>query len=559
MNNNNKSIETIWNNLVDWVQAKQHGGHVHSSIKLVMIDDATDTSSRGVIASQDIPKGELLIRIPSCCVISGQNLKLLSKQQPQEQANNNNTTTNNNTSSWLQCVAAYFLALQPEHYNHWQPYLNSLPSQYETLFQWNNQEIETYLAGTTLGEMVSSDRNEHTFETRYKLAVLPYLKKLGLVTTLTTTNDDTHNKQQEWETFLQACMCISTRGFHYDSTTTTTTTTDHNKLNKGNQYNGPFLLPIIDLLNHNPKQACTTLQYDDTSGTFVMVAERDIRKGEDIVHSYGESLTSAQLLQTFGFVMPLSKTNDYHDHQGLTPVGLSKTKHFLPACKQIKESTIPNDLASWMESQNMDDEHWQVNTLPVRDTNILMDDVLVEASSSSSSSLLTDEMITFFCLQFLPQEAYDEIGGDSTFDSSILEDFYLGILVSHALLISIHMKLSEYTDVLGTERKDSLRFKGASMTVDLESHKIQKRISAQLEQDWQAMEHFQNESSHIKNKERAIYGLTIRIEELTNLKALYQTVCSIIDSLHQDQSTESDLQIHPHPPSKRLRTTNGSI
>ena len=297
-----------------------------------------------------------------------------------------------------------------------------------------------------------------------------------------------------------------------------------------------------------------------------MVAERDIRKGEDIVHSYGESLTSAQLLQTFGFVMPLSKTNvkrnffldhhqDHHHDQALTPVGLSKTKHFLPACKQIKESTIPSDLASWIESQNMDDEHWQVRTIPVRDTNILMDDVLVEASSSS---LLTDEMITFFCLQFLPQEAYDEIG-DSTLDGSILEDFYLGILVSHALLISIHMKLSEYTDVLGTESKDSLRFKGASMTVDLESHKIQKRISAQLEQDWQAMEHFQNESSYIKNKERAIYGLTIRIEELSNLKALYQTVCSIIDSLHQDQSTESDLQIHPHPPSKRLRTTNGSI
>ena len=90
--------------------------------------------------------------------------------------------------------------------------------------------------------------------------------------------------------FRQACMCISTRGFHLSSNNEDTSS-----------WSGPFLLPLIDLLNHNPAQSCTTLQRDDTND-FIMIAERELARGDEVFHSYGKDLSSAQVLQTFGFV-----------------------------------------------------------------------------------------------------------------------------------------------------------------------------------------------------------------------------------------------------------------
>ena len=66
-------------------------------------------------------------------------------------------------------------------------------------------------------------------------------------------------------------------------------------------YLGPFLLPVMDLLNHSdsPKHKVTTFQRDGQTKDFYMMAERDIEEGEEILHSYGDKLTAAQLLLTF--------------------------------------------------------------------------------------------------------------------------------------------------------------------------------------------------------------------------------------------------------------------
>lgn len=66
---------------------------------------------------------------------------------------------------------------------------------------------------------------------------------------------------------------------------------------------GPFLLPIMDLLNHTSEAAlvCTTLARMDKGGNaFQMHASRDIAAGEEVLISYGEHGT-AELLRTYGF------------------------------------------------------------------------------------------------------------------------------------------------------------------------------------------------------------------------------------------------------------------
>ena len=73
---------------------------------------------------------------------------------------------------------------------------------------------------------------------------------------------------------------------------------------------GPFLLPIFELLNHSsdPDACCTRLTRVDgdavdgsTSDVFEIRAERTIRAGEEILHSYGRH-GSAELLRTYGFI-----------------------------------------------------------------------------------------------------------------------------------------------------------------------------------------------------------------------------------------------------------------
>ena len=66
---------------------------------------------------------------------------------------------------------------------------------------------------------------------------------------------------------------------------------------------GPFLLPLLDQLNHSsdPSDICTRLSTNE--GGFEMRALRDIAVGDELLHSYGRQ-GSADLLRTYGFVEP---------------------------------------------------------------------------------------------------------------------------------------------------------------------------------------------------------------------------------------------------------------
>jgi hypothetical protein len=501
------STSVVWRNLVDWVQT-EHGGHVHTALNLAQGQDGDETN-RGVVATRSITKGELLIRLPASCVLSGKILLSCQKYHKLQ-----------TKSSWMQCVAAYYHSKNNSNSNSsgtWKPYFDSLPKTYETLFQWKDKEIQTYLRGTTLGTMVQADREDKSMQTRYQQAVKPVLQELDLLL------QQSANGKEEMEAFLETCMCISTRGFHYSSSDSSSTQQQPLATTQTDSYQGPFLLPVIDLLNHNPPQSCTTLQCHE--GTFFMMADRPITQGESIVHSYGDSLTAAQLLQTFGFVMPPSAaTTTTTNNAGTLASCLSKNQHLLPACQAIKQSGIPRRLQTKMKDID-EQETWDVADLPVRDTEILADDVLIGNSSSSISSIrssLTDELITFVCLQFLPEEAYQELQDDngevSLLDASILDDLYLGVLVCRSLLLAISKKLDQYDD-------DTPESKDACMCVITDN--VPGRIASLLEQEAPTLR-------HEKSRHRSFYGWAIRTEELTSLQTLCTNVSSVMGCLYEE-------------------------
>jgi hypothetical protein len=594
------SSEAVWINLVRWVQdgkgtddgsSSSTGGYVHPSLSL-----RGNGPSRGIKATAPIAKGELLIRLGSRHVLSGST----ETETTDDDETATTVTTTTTASPWLKCVGAFLKAKRKQqkagndNSSGHGPYLNSLPSMkdYETLHKWSTQdEVEPFLKGTTLGNLVALDRTTKGIQTRYRDSVEPYLQKVGAIVGTVTereTSDDNEvmETNADYQSFLEASMCISTRGFHLlpatdpkeTETTTTTTGTTDNK-NNNNSYDGPFLLPVIDLLNHDPKNTCTTLRRHqgtgnnggDDDGCFVMVAEREIAKGEEIFHSYGSDMTSAQLLQTFGFVsrkhssdaVAAAASDPPKVSQSATPVGLRAKDHLIAAARSLKASTFPDTVMDRIRTQKgqstvRDDEEdegdyfWEVCDIPDRPNMAFDDEFLVSASQARDTNggfLLTEDTITLMAAQFLPGDAFDIIfpsGDDASntvrLDRSILiDDYYLGMLVYKSLLVALFLKARDYcgdTDANGEENKNAKEESADSIAKAISgaapAGSVGRYLSSLLKNETARIRELL-EKANAKGTttmvrvrtEREIYGRTIRNEELTNL----WTFCKEIEDL----------------------------
>jgi hypothetical protein len=570
----------VWDNLVAWIE--QGGGQVHRNLQLrkVVVDPQQgpkegqqEVEHRGVFcsATTGIQKGECLIRLPAVLTLSGKNLPSQYNYEPSTRTESATTTDGTRTvSPWLRCLAAYYQAQQDTDSAQYTAYTASLPEHYETVWEWTSDEMESYLAGTNVAAVAggSDDDDNNSKEKelsvllqRYREHIRPYLQHCGCL-----VDDDTDNavvSDTELKRFQTACQCLSTRGFNL-----TLSERDHDvdadaDAASTSSYNGPFLLPWIDLLNH-----CSNISSNDSSNisnasstkcttltrmpddTFVMMAERDIAPGEEILHSYGDHLTASQCLQTFGFVpetavehacrSPMLSSSSLPNSSNcipVTPAVLSKTG-VLEACWSVMESNIPEKLAASMREQEMEDEVWAVSVDRSRTASFISDDLVIDIDSQAD--ILTNELITLACLPFLPICAYRE-AGRTLLDGSILEDYYLGKLVCTSLLKAIQSKLETYTPIRRMSGNG-----GAEPSDDRE-------FLRQVVQQEQA-------SPNISNT-RLIYALVVRVEEKSCLYALRRKVIEILagfDGEAEEFNSYSEIEggEEEESNSKRPKTSN---
>jgi hypothetical protein len=473
--------------LVDWINGA--GGHIHQSLELTNEDGI-----RGIACRDAIAKDELLIRLPASVVLSGESMPA--------------TYGSKHASPWLTCLAALCQAYNDKN-SEYQPYLDSLPSDYEHLFQWTNDQVQEYLKGTTLGTIVQDDRSRRTLEERFSSSVEPYLIYTGALSL---------QADEKLEHFRQVCMVLSTRGFHLHQSAPALS----QQQQQPQQYSGPYLLPFIDLLNHNPARSCTTLNRND-NGTFTMSAQRNLTRGEQVCHSYGNGLSSAQCLQTFGFVPKESiqrAATKWGEHEvirngAVTPAVISRDD-LVHACREMIESDYPSQVQSCVIESGRQDEVWNVQVdFCCRTIDDLVSSEQLPIFYYSDNEPLSDELVTTCTLLLLPEEAFEDFMSDSPalLDSSILQDYYLGKLVCRSLLTAIDNKKCSY---------------GSSIESD--SNKLQQLYN-------------KNGEHAAVSELRARYGLTIRIEEMASLDRLRIQVLQLVDSLDNadfDNEEESD-------------------
>jgi hypothetical protein len=507
-------------------------------------------------------------------------------------------------------VTAKATETQSVDYAH---YIASLPKKYDSLLNWSTWEIRSFLAGTAVGvnalqtdsatptESPTPERSEpvDALRLRYRKSVVPYLKylqqNLGLYQSEedSSINDKVNStergtKRQKttedvdfeklYPLFREGCMCISSRAFHMQLHDTKREADTANAAD----YHGPYLLPYIDLLNHSPQTSpkhVTTLRRDPTDGSFVMIAERDIAIGEEICHSYdvgdavdgtvnqhesSRAFTSAQMLQTFGFVdiewhrriidfflkgKDKCKNDASNSNDAVLTLGNSITSAVLTkseiceACEELSQSTYIIELRNLMERSGMLEEGWEYWDLPSlsnRDDgarcnalNNLPDELLVSLNAS-----LTDELITICCLNFLPDDTLNELLKDEQtilLDTEVLEDFFLGKLVLQAIINAVKMKLNSYkVQVTYSDLKEDANVTALLQLLtkvfeheSLDSSSIcwgENEVS-----DARALSKLtSSNSSNHSGIDKFMYGLVVSLEERACLIELRKRACDMI-------------------------------
>jgi SET domain len=463
------SSSVVYTDLVQWITQPSHGGIIHEHIKL-----RGQGSNRGLFTSRRILQGELLVSIPASLVLSGATFP------------NSYGNPSISVSSWLRCVACYYDACRMPSEVFFRPYLNSLPTSYESsLLLWTDMEISHYLGGTHLGDRVLHDRANHALKIRYEEAVQPYLNHLGLLSS-SESNPDALTE------FRQACLCIATRGFHVSLSSIS------------DSYDGPYLIPFIDLFNHDSKTKCTTLVF--RNGCFQMKAERDIEVEEELFHSYSDNLTSAQFLQTFGFI-PETHFDDVERgsliDNHVSPAVFTQLD-VISACSFVIRSSFPDTVRDYMKSTSelVDDQSWTLNhNILLRELSFLPD--IFEVSKKVP---LSENLITAFCVLLFPSDVYHEFvsSSPSLLTKDILEDYFLGKLVCQAIQVAVESKSASYSKIEPFDVSVSNQDDDRSLFRQIRARSDLKRLS---------------------------YGLAIRIEEKSCLLLLKEEIRFISDTL----------------------------
>jgi hypothetical protein len=305
-------------------------------------------------------------------------------------------------------------------------------------------------------------------------------------------------EEKEYQQFQHACQILSTRSFyssisnsHPDDNTNTASNDDNTK------YDGPYLLPIIDLINHADTctgQTNTRLEFMvqnpnsmNPTYCFMMRALRTIHPHTEILHSYGDELSNVQFLSSFGFipmnrmvdccpppilekpsaetkpspsaVSPSTVNNTIHISSYTKSVMITK-QEIWDSCWDIIRSGFAQQLAVEMLRNAAFDpsEVWVVTVDRHRDVDCVPNHIVIVQPPSSttadstatvrrSDGILSDELVTAACVPFLPKCAYAEITSRTLLDVSILQDYYLGHLVGTALLQTIQRRLLLYRPI----------------------------------------------------------------------------------------------------------------
>ncbi|GLI70535.1 hypothetical protein VaNZ11_015450 [Volvox africanus] len=298
------------------------GGRVHPELDLFYTLPSGD---RGVVARSDISEGQLLLLLPINCAIyipTEEEFKRHPDAFPD--AVQYLREAHPGLSPFLATTLVLMSEMTRGSASTWASYVAILPpSCPDCLINWSDEEKQE-LAGTSL-EQFGPDPASDVYR-RHVAPILAARKDLwpGLAAAEAAEAAD-RGVDPGLTAFLRAAGLLQSRAFHLEAENWVSGAKEISRLEDGGTQ--VFLLPGIDMINHshnparrnahlerlNLAQAATAKLLDGAASAeapslpagveavFVMRADKPIKAGEEVLHTYG-NLSDAQLLQTYGFL-----------------------------------------------------------------------------------------------------------------------------------------------------------------------------------------------------------------------------------------------------------------
>jgi histone-lysine N-methyltransferase SETD3 len=221
---------------------------------------------RGLHTTRDTPANEIIMEIPTSCLLT----PLLAKTSPIGQAMAQAGFIPRNLHTYL---TAFILEEKCSACSNWQPYLNVLPTNFNNMpVLWPPEDLKL-LAGSLAVPLIEERRQKFLADYR-DLCLL-------------VENFARHSIEQ----FFWAQLAVQTRIF--------SVTVDGKRI--------AAMVPVADMLNHKrPSQTFWT--FDDSRGCFTVTSKQVHKAGDAVLDSYGKKCNTRYLLD-YGFI------SDYNDDQ----------------------------------------------------------------------------------------------------------------------------------------------------------------------------------------------------------------------------------------------------
>ncbi|KAH7087597.1 hypothetical protein FB567DRAFT_442801 [Paraphoma chrysanthemicola] len=269
-----------------WLQ--RSGAEISPKIKLADLRHAQ--AGRGVVATQDIAEHEVLFRIPRSAILSVEN-SILSTEIP--------ASTFEMLGPWLSLILVMLYEYLNGDASNWSPYFSVLPTEFNTLMFWSEDELAELQASAVVGKIGKEGADEMFTE-----QLLPVIKEFAQLFFAGDPRAQQRAEEMRDERNLELMhkmgSLIMAYAFDVEPASPRKDVDDEGFAEEEEDEALPKgMVPLADMLNADADRNNARLFYEDHF--LDMKALKPIRAGEEIFNDYGP-LPRSDLLRRYGYV-----------------------------------------------------------------------------------------------------------------------------------------------------------------------------------------------------------------------------------------------------------------
>ncbi|KAJ5933505.1 hypothetical protein N7454_005834 [Penicillium verhagenii] len=283
------SFQQQSNEFIAWLESNPG---VKANPKILLADLRSSGAGRGVVARANIEEGEELFSIPRSLILAVQNSELKSLLPQDVEA----------LGPWLSLMLVMLYEYLRGGQSKWAPYFRVLPSRFDTLMFWSDEELRELQGSAILDKIGKSSANDSILQSiapivRSNPALFPPVNGLA---------------SYEGDAGIAALLDLAhTMGSLIMAYAFDIENGEDDDDEEGGDGDESFMsddedeqhpkgmVPLADLLNADADRNNARLFQEEEA--LVMKAIKSIQEGEEIFNDYGE-IPRADLLRRYGYV-----------------------------------------------------------------------------------------------------------------------------------------------------------------------------------------------------------------------------------------------------------------